>query len=232
VTTTRRGGLRAFRIATSLLLIIQSVAAVAADSPPLILEHLTTANGLPQGSVYVTLQDSQGFVWLGTEAGLVRYDGHDLLRYAHSPGASGGLPGNFIFQVVEDTHHDLWIAVKDAGVARWSRATDTFTVYRHDASDPRSLGSDAVRTLVSGPDGSVWVGTSNAGLDVMNPATGRFEHFHHEDGAPGSVASNNIFTLMRDRAGRLWVGTDKGLDRWQPERHTFAHLPAAEKRCD
>jgi len=227
VTTTRRGGSRASLIATSLLLIVQPVATVAADSPPLILEHLTTANGLPQGSVYVTLQDSQGFVWLGTEDGLVRYDGHDLLRYARSPSASGGLPGNFIFQIVEDVHQDLWIAVKDAGVARWSRATDTFTVYRHNASDPQSLGSDAVRTLMLGPDGRVWVGTSNAGLDVMNPATGRFEHFRHEDGVPGSVASNNIFTLTLDRAGRLWVGTDNGLDRWQPEQHSFAHLPTA-----
>src|SRR5581483_7315810 len=62
---------------------------------------------------------------------------------------------------------------------------------------------------------------------VMNPATGRFEHFRHEDGVPGSVASNNIFTLTLDRAGRLWVGTDNGLDRWQPEQHSFAHLPTA-----
>jgi signal transduction histidine kinase/ligand-binding sensor domain-containing protein/CheY-like chemotaxis protein/HPt (histidine-containing phosphotransfer) domain-containing protein len=224
VTTTRQGGSRASLIIASLIL-TQSVAFAAADSPPLILEHLTTADGLPQGSVYVTLQDSQGFVWLGTEDGLVRYDGHELLRYAHSPSATGGLPGNFIFQIVEDARHDLWIVVKDAGIARWSRATDTFTVYRHNASDPQSLSSDAVRTLVLGPDGTVWVGTSNAGLDAMNPATGRFEHFRHDDAVRGSVASNNIFTLTLDRAGRLWVGTDNGLDRWQGQQRSFAHLP-------
>ena len=56
--------------------------AAAADAPPLILEHLTTADGLPQATVMTTLQDSQGFVWLGTEDGLVRYDGHELYRYA------------------------------------------------------------------------------------------------------------------------------------------------------
>src|SRR5262249_36912688 len=125
----------------------------------------------------------------------------------------------------EDARHDLWIAVKDAGIARWSRATDTFTVYRHNGSDPQSLGSDAVRTLVLGSDGMVWVGTSNAGVDVMNPATGRFEHFRHDEAVGSSVASNNIFTLTLDRAGRIWVGTDNGLDRWQPEQRTFAHLP-------
>jgi len=47
----------------------------AAAHPPLVLEHVTAADGLPQSTVMVTLQDSRGFVWLGTEDGLVRYDG-------------------------------------------------------------------------------------------------------------------------------------------------------------
>src|SRR3569623_441299 len=84
-----------------------AAATTAADAPPLILEHLTTADGLPQGTVYETLQDSQGFIWLGTEDGLVRYDGHELVRYAYSRDSSPGLPGNFIYQTVEDVHHDL-----------------------------------------------------------------------------------------------------------------------------
>src|SRR5689334_2675857 len=90
------------------------------DVRPLILEHLTTADGLPQGTVTSTLQDSQGFVWLATEDGLVRFDSQQVIRYAHSRKGPGGLPGNFIYQIVEDTHHDLWLAVKDAGLARWN----------------------------------------------------------------------------------------------------------------
>src|ERR1700738_2604858 len=76
--------------------------AAAAESFPLVLEYLTTADGLPQGTVYATLQDSQGFVWLATEDGLVRYDGHELFRYAYSRSARGGLPGNYIQAIVED----------------------------------------------------------------------------------------------------------------------------------
>src|ERR1043166_1490833 len=63
----------------------------ASDAPPLILEHLTTADGLPQATVMTTLQDSQGFVSLGTEDGLVRFDGHSLQRYARSRTESGTL---------------------------------------------------------------------------------------------------------------------------------------------
>src|SRR5947209_1918822 len=74
--------------------------ALASESFPLVLEHLTTAQGLPQGTVYATLQDSQGFVWLATEDGLVRYDGHELVRYARLPTGRRGLSGNYIFQMI------------------------------------------------------------------------------------------------------------------------------------
>src|SRR5882672_6899092 len=98
---TAGAGARLLPLIASSLFFADSVA-VAADAPPLILEHLTTAEGLPQATVMTTLQDSQGFVWLGTEDGLVRYDGHDLHRYGYSRSARGGLPGNFINQVAED----------------------------------------------------------------------------------------------------------------------------------
>ena len=202
-----------------------SAAATAADSPPLILEHLTTAGGLPQGTVFVTLQDSQGFVWLGTEDGLVRYDGHELLRYAYSPSAPDGLPGNFIQQIAEDAHHDLWIAIKDAGIARWSRSTDRFTVYRHDVANPASLASDAVsRALQLDAQGRVWIGMIDAGIDVLDPATGRFEHLRHDAAVAESLVSNRVQTLAFDRSGRLWVGTLDGLDRLQAGRRAFLHF--------
>ncbi|HWG32395.1 MAG TPA: two-component regulator propeller domain-containing protein [Steroidobacteraceae bacterium] len=227
-TTTRAAGWRSSLLAAFGLLLGTSIACVgpaaAADSPPLILEHLTPSDGLPQGTVFVTLQDSQGFVWLGTQDGLVRYDGHELLRYAYSPGAHNGLPGNYIHQIIEDAHHDLWIAIKDAGVARWNRATDTFTVYRHDPADAGSLSSDATRALVLDTRGRLWIGTLDAGIDILDPASGHFEHLRHDPAAAGSLGSDRIQTLALDRSGTLWVGTDHGLDRWDPERHSFAHF--------
>src|ERR1022692_1909715 len=62
-----------------------SVAVGSTSEPPLTLETLSTRDGSPQGNIMVTLQDSQGFVWLGTEDGLVRFDGHEIYRYSYSP---------------------------------------------------------------------------------------------------------------------------------------------------
>jgi signal transduction histidine kinase/ligand-binding sensor domain-containing protein/CheY-like chemotaxis protein/HPt (histidine-containing phosphotransfer) domain-containing protein len=203
---------------------VASIAQTAIDSSPLILEHLTTSDGLPQGTVFATLQDSQGFVWLGTEDGLVRYDGQTLVRYAHSPNARGGLPGNFIYQIIEDAHHDLWIAIKDAGVARWNRGSDTFTVFRHDSANPGSLASDAARAVMMDAHGRVWIGTSDAGIDILDSATGRIEHLRHDPAYAGSLIDDRIFTLTLDRSGSVWIGTESGLDRWQSERRAIDHF--------
>jgi signal transduction histidine kinase/ligand-binding sensor domain-containing protein/DNA-binding response OmpR family regulator len=225
-THTARSAWRSYLI-VGLLGIMAAARVVAADAPALILQQLTTADGLPQGCVYTTLQDSQGFVWLATEDGLVRYDGRELLRYAYSPSSTSGLPGNFIYDVVEDAHHDLWLAIKDTGLARWNRASDTFTIFRHDAHRPASLGSDSVRTVLVDARGRVWVGTSDAGVDILDPATGRFEHLRHDAQVTNSLLDDRIQRLELDRTGTVWVSTFAGLDRWLPQTHGFAHLQHA-----
>jgi len=197
--------------------------AAAADAPPLVLTHLTTADGLPEGGVHTILQDSQGFMWFGTEDGLVRYDGQELVRYGYSARPGHGLPGNYINQVVEGPRHDLWLAM-NGGLARWNRARDDFTVYRHDPRDPGSLASDQVNTVAIDARGRVWVGTTDAGLDILDPRTGRFENLRHAAAEPGSLVSNHVNTLIRDPAGNLWVGTDQGLDELESDQRTFRHF--------
>ena len=202
-------------------------AAAAADAPPLFLEHLTTEDGLPQATVMTTLQDSQGFMWLGTENGLVRYDGRELYRYAHSRTESGSLPGNYVWQVVEDGDANLWIALNGDGVAMWDRRTDRFTSYRHDAEDAGSLSSNRVRTVLVDQRGFVWIGTFDAGVDVLDPATGRIEHYRHDPDDAASLASDAVFTLMLDRAGNVWIGTDSGLNRWNADTGMLSRVGAA-----
>jgi signal transduction histidine kinase/ligand-binding sensor domain-containing protein/CheY-like chemotaxis protein/HPt (histidine-containing phosphotransfer) domain-containing protein len=208
-----------------LLAVAAAAALPAAEAPGLILQHLTTADGLPQGTVYTTLQDSQGFVWLATEDGLVRYDGRELKRYAYSPSSSSGLPGNFIYDVVEDANHDLWAAIKGTGLARWNRDTDTFTIFRHDPQHAASLGSDSIRSLLVDPHGQLWVGTSDAGVDILDPATGQFAHLRHDSRVAKSLLDDHIQRIEVDRTGTVWVSTLTGLDRWLPQQRGFAHLP-------
>ncbi len=202
--------------------------AAAGDAPPLILEHLTIAEGLPQATVMATLQDSQGFVWLGTEDGLVRYDGQQLYRYSSVRGEQNALSGNFIWDIAEDANHDLWLAVRDGGLVRWQRSSDTFTVYRHDPLNPASLASDGVRTILIDTKGRIWVGTTDAGVDILDPASGRIEHLRHLKNNAASLSGDRIFALALSRSGDVWIGTDAGLDRWRVAQNAVSRFgPAA-----
>jgi signal transduction histidine kinase/ligand-binding sensor domain-containing protein/CheY-like chemotaxis protein/HPt (histidine-containing phosphotransfer) domain-containing protein len=222
-TFARAGALRRRIIGAALVLMAAASVAAAADAPPLVLSHLTTADGLPEGDVHTILQDSQGFMWFGTEDGLVRYDGQELVRYGYSRKENRALPGVYINQIVESPHHNLWLAI-NGGLARWNRTQDDFTVYRHDPQDPNSLASDEVNAISIDAQGRIWIGTTDAGLDVLDPRTGRFEHLRHEAARPGSLSSNHVNTLTRDHAGDLWVGTDEGLDELEPGRQSFRHF--------
>ena len=203
-----------------------AAAGSVAEQSPATFEHLTTADGLPQGTVYAVLQDSQGFVWLGTEDGLVRYDGHRLVRYGYRRGTADGLPGNYIQAMAEDAHHDLWIAVADGGLARWNRNTDRFTVFRRGAGESDSLASDAVVALLIDDADRIWVGTLDSGLDILDPSTGQIEHLRHNPMRADSLVDDRIKSLTRGTEGIIWVGTDRGVDRLASASRSFVHCPA------
>ena len=202
-------------------------AAAPSTRPPAVFQHLTTADGLPQSTVNVTYRDSQGFVWIGTEDGLVRYDGHRLVRYGYRAGDATALPGNYIKAIVEAPSHDLWVAVADGGLARWNRSSDSFTVYRHDRASSRSLASDDVTALVFDDTGRLWIGTGDAGVDVLEPGVVRFDHIRHEPERSDSLVDNRVLALALGRAGIIWVGTASGLERVQSNTRSSAHCAFA-----
>jgi ligand-binding sensor domain-containing protein len=78
----------------------QTACAQEGDEPaPL---TLTTTDGLADSHVEVTFQDSQGFMWFGTNDGLSRYDGYRFTNYRHEPGNPLSLAGNGILDIIED----------------------------------------------------------------------------------------------------------------------------------
>ncbi|MFO0454293.1 MAG: two-component regulator propeller domain-containing protein, partial [Pseudomonadota bacterium] len=207
------------RLSLAALLLV--AAAQAAAAPPLMFQHLGSREGLPQNTVNATLQDSQGFLWIATEDGLVRFDGYEVHQYRAEPGVPDSLPGNYVWALAEDPGGDLWIATKDAGLARWHRRTDRFTHYRHEPGDPAGLPGDTVRRLLVDDRGRLWIGTTGAGLALLDPSTGRFRNWRHDPADARSLSSDVVTALWRDDDGNLWIGPADGLNRWLPADDAF-----------
>ncbi|MCP4223366.1 MAG: hypothetical protein GY773_08505, partial [Actinomycetia bacterium] len=110
-------------------------------------ERLTIEEGLALSIVNDFHQDRTGFLWLATQAGLNRYDGHGFSLYENDPADPASLPHDLVPDLAQDPSGDLWVATEGGGLARWHRATDSFTTYRHDPEDNESLAGDRVVTL-------------------------------------------------------------------------------------
>ncbi len=207
-----------------LVTILFSSSAFSFDGKPSIrFKHLTIENGLPQNSVLAMLQDSTGFLWIGTQEGLVRYDGYSLKVFKHEPSNSHSLSDNHILSLIEDSQGSLWVGTRVGGLNHFNPKTQQFTHYRHQVDDANSLSHDAVNSLVEDNQGNLWVGT-RGGLNHFNPKTQQFTHYRHQAGDANSLSDDDVLSLLEDSQGNLWVGTDGGgLNHFNPKTQQFTH---------
>ena len=222
------GRVLAATLSAAAALLICPTLSSAADRP-MRFDHLTIRDGLSQSSVLAILQDRDGFVWLGTEDGLNRFDGRTVVQFKHDPSAAGSLPSDFVWAIDEDAAGDLWIATEGGGVVRYEQSSGRFLALRNDPRDAGSLASDFIRALHVDRQGSVWIGTRGAGVDRLDPQSGRISHYRHESGNASSLPSDDIYAIVSDQAGGLWIGTDAGLARFDSSAQGFArytHDPA------
>ena len=208
--------------------------AAEAQTHTLRFRHLGTEQGLSQSVVMAIHQDRQGFIWLGTQDGLDRWDGAEFVHFRHHSGTKAGdsLSSNFIRALAEDSAGRLWIGTDTTGLDRYDPATGQMVHFRHVPGQPGSLSGNAIRALTFGPDGSLWVATSEAGLNRLDPATGQATVYRHDPASPGSLADDRLTSLLLDRDGRLWVGTRRGLDRFDPLTGQFSHYTHDLERPD
>ena len=197
--------------------------AVRADTG---FRHLTVEDGLSQNTVQAILQDHVGFLWLGTEEGLSRYDGHELDVFRGDPAKAGSLPDDGVTALHEDRRQRLWVGT-DAGLALFERRTETFLPVPSIAARVTGLAED--------PSGWLWVAVEGYGVYGRHPVTGAFVWHQKSLDDPASFGSWVPSALLVDRRGRLWAGTrDAGISRLEgipppgvPARWThFRHDPA------
>ena len=190
--------------------------------------RLSIEDGLSQNAGLAVLQDSQGYLWFGTQDGLNRYDGYSFKIFKHDPNDSNSLSYNSVIALFEDKQGMLWLGTWGGGLDRYDPFNDQFTHYIHKPDDPTSLSQNLVSAVYQDSSGNLWVGTMN-GLDLLDPVTGRFTHFRNDPNNPDSLSNNAISRLYEDKSGNLWVGTGAfnlqggGLNRFDPSTQKFSY---------
>jgi diguanylate cyclase (GGDEF)-like protein len=200
-----------------------AVALAAISATPVPLSGDTTRPGLvsfrpvaipedtPAHLVSALAQDRDGFLWIGTQGGLVRYDGYTFRTYSPTR-ESGSIGGAYIRTLRAASDGRLWAGTFADGVSVYDPATDRFARFRHVEGDAGSLSHNRVEGIAEDRDGTIWAATY-AGLDRIDPRSGAIDHFRHDPRDPSSLADNRTRGVLVDRAGRLWVGGSGGVQR-------------------
>jgi signal transduction histidine kinase/ligand-binding sensor domain-containing protein len=181
--------------------------------------HITIEQGLSDQRVQAIMQDRAGFMWFGTNNGLNRFDGYNVVAYRHDPTDPYSLSGNFVEDLYEDRSGTLWVSTR-SGLNAFDRRTERFTRYRHDPANPRSLSSNTVIAIYEDRSGVVWLGTLD-GLNRFDRATETFTAYRHDPTNPYSLSHNTVRAIYEDRSGVVWLGTLDGLNRFDRATETF-----------
>jgi len=141
------------------------------------LEDLPPEVNLSSNKVNCILQDSQGFLWIGTANGLNRFDGYSIKIFKNKIGNPNSLSNNVVQDVIEDHEGILWIAT-DGGLNKLNPRTQDFQHFRHASNDPNSINNNRVRAIYEDEHHNLWVGTVD-GLNKLDRSTTQFTRYLH-----------------------------------------------------
>ena len=149
-----------------------------------------TESGLPQNSVLAIAQTGDGYLWFGTEEGLVRFDGVRFTVFDKRNTLS--LRSNTISVLLEDRSGSLWIGTNGGGLTHLKNGRFT-TLTTQDG-----LAGNVILSLHEDREGNLWVGTDGGGLNRFRD--GKFATYTVKNG----LADNAVFSICEDRDGSLW----------------------------
>jgi signal transduction histidine kinase/ligand-binding sensor domain-containing protein/DNA-binding response OmpR family regulator len=188
--------------------------------PGISFEHLSADRGLVGKLVYAILQDSRGFLWVGTDKALNRYDGSGFIAYTHEPGNPRSHVDAKIQSLCEDREGTLWVGTWQ-GLEKFDRASGAFTLYLPNPAAPPGDWSNVIYDIHEARNGILWVG--GGAVKSFDRSTGTFTFYRHDSTDPGSPLHDNVDAIFEDREGAMWFGTAAGLERFDGDKGVFTH---------
>lgn len=192
------------------------------------INYLGVESGLSNNHVVGITQDKQGFVWIATDEGLNRFDGHHFKTYYKDEIAeSSSITGNELNGIIDDPCRPIvWIATQRAGLDAYDYEKGEFRSYRHSYDDSSSLATDDVTAVAPASDGGIWVATFSGGIDHLNPDTGEFVHYN--SGTVKGFPDASVWSVVDGGDGFLYVAHEfAGFSIIDVEKKTARHFLAS-----
>ncbi|MCB1045078.1 MAG: GHKL domain-containing protein [Acidobacteria bacterium] len=172
--------------------------------------RINSANGLPSDIIYGVIQDGDGYMWIGSQAGLTRHDGYDFRVFEHRPNDDSTLGDSNAGVLCLDRDGNLWIGTWGGGLDEFDLKEEVIRHHRFKAEDPGAVSSDRIQSLTADQnDRTIWIGTFDGGLNAFDLDSRTITRHLAGD--------ERIWTIRQDKSGHLWLGSDDGLISFEPE---------------
>jgi PAS domain S-box-containing protein len=177
-------------------------------------KHLTTNDGLSHTWIHSIIQDKYGFIWIGTDDGLNRYDGNNFRVYKNNSRDKYSISSSNVMAMLEDTKGDLWIGTRQ-GLNYYDRKNERF-IRRHEISQEEIL------SIAEDRDRNIWIGTTTniIRLDLKNDSVYSY--------TTSSISHNRVIrsggghrAILVDSNNHTWIASSYGLLLYEKEKDSF-----------
>jgi len=177
-----------------------------AEKPNARFQSLRIKDGLPNQTIWAITQDHNGFIWLGTTQGLVRFDGQTIKTFNHLPNNPYSISNNTVRSLLTTRSGQLWAGTYKGGLNLYDPNSLKFNSFTHTPNTANTISSNDVMSLAEGRDGSIWIGTSNG----LNKLDSDLEITRVNTRSKPSQAKS-IRSLLYSSQNEVWIGSSNGL---------------------
>lgn len=183
------------------------------------ITRYTILNGLPSRNSTTVIKDSRGFMWIGTENGLCKFDGYTFKNYINKKGDSTSISNNFINALIEDKRGRIWVGTMD-GLNVFDPATEKFSRFYHNKRKQNSLSNNKVWSLLADHIDRVWVGTDD-GFNLFEENTRTFKTYRPDASDRYAMKGKSVNAIIED-GNTLWLGNwGEGLNKFDTRTNRF-----------
>ena len=173
-------------------------------------KRITVEDGLSQTTVEYMFQDSKGYVWIGTDDGLNKYNGDKFEIYRYKADGENSISANYISAIIEDDEENIWVGTS-IGLNKINTKTKEIKSYLSGVNGC-TLSNNNITEILIDSKKDMYVATED-GLNKYNKETDNFERIFYSNEEEKTLTNQFIYSIAEDSYGNLWVGTEDGLNK-------------------
>jgi len=150
-------------------------------------------------TIFTIFQDLQGFIWLGTSDGVLRYDGYEFKS------VNADFKQLEVWSIIQDSNKDLWFGTRNKGLVKQSHKNQHISYFQYDKNKPNSLSHNNIRKLLLSKEGEIYIATSGGGLNKFNAQSQNFQRIPLNRVADPSILY--LRDIVEGDNGELWIAT-------------------------